>query len=282
MSCTRSKDVFIFKERTMEPELVIAQVLEELKQSVILINESLGSEKYDTSSISGLTLSAILDVCDVRIVDELPPLQTRADDLLVIPFEESQASQSAPQGQSRASNYIIVSSPGSVSTQNEATGGASWNYHDDSESTSEGSFLTEDEDDDDASDPGDSDMSDFSRGGLKSCPSSSLDKKNEGLLQLGASNCAGLMDKRGPGLFGESSRDERLREVFPLSLSPRIPLLCREPFADSQQDSGPAVPVAPTNILKRQLATDADGDARGFKIIRCDSHLPVGRDGVLY
>lgn len=270
-----SKDAFICKERTMESELVIAQVLEELKQSILLINESLGSEKYDTSSISSLSLSAILDVCDIRIVDELPQLQTGAEDLLVIPFEESQTGQSIPQSQGGTTNYVIVASPSSVSTQNdEATGGASWNYHDDCESTSEGSFLTEDEDD--ASDLETSDMSDF-----KNSPSSGLERKSEGLLQLGT-NCGGLINRLGQGHFSEPSRDERLREVFPLSLDPSIPLLCCEPFVNSQQGSRPIIPIDSANILKRQLVTDADEDGRGFKIVRCDSQLSVGRDEVFY
>ncbi|KAH8584346.1 uncharacterized protein ELE39_002440 [Cryptosporidium sp. chipmunk genotype I] len=259
----------------MESEIVINQVLEEIKQSIILINESLGSEKYDTSSLSSLSLSTILDICDVRIVDELPPTQSRTEDLLVLPFEDSQASLSISQSHSGSSNYIIVASPNPVSTQNEAIGGTSWTYHDDCESTSEGSFLTEDEDDDGISDS-EADMNDLDRS-FKNSSGSNLEK-SEDFLHRG--NCSGFIERFGLNHLNDSSNNEHFKEVFPISFRSNVPLLC-ESFVENQENSR-LIPIDTTNIFKRQLVTEIDEDERNFKMVKYDTQLPIGRDRVFY
>ncbi|CAD98574.1 hypothetical protein [Cryptosporidium parvum Iowa II] len=260
----------------MESEPVINQVLEEIKQSIILINESLGSEKYDISSLSNLSLSTILDICDVRIVDELPPIQTRTEDLLVIPYENSQENLSISQIHNRSSSYIIVTSPNPVSTQNEAIGGASWTYYDDCESTSEGSFLTEDEDDDGTSDS-EVDMSDLDRS-FKNSSGINLEKSDD-LLHKGG-NCNSFIEKFGRNHLNDSSNNEHFKEVFPISFRSNIPLIC-ESFVDNQENSM-SIPIDSTNILKRQLVKEINEEERNFKMVKYDSQLPIGRDQVFY
>ncbi|KAH7649608.1 hypothetical protein FG379_001234 [Cryptosporidium bovis] len=153
----------------MASEVVISQVLDEIKQSIFLINESLGSEKYDTSDFS---VSTVLDVCDIRIVDELPPISPgNGESLFVFPCNESQdtnnrfisncSNNSVATQQNGASNYILVTAPPMNSAPDESVydsdgigsgqparveTGNYWNY-DDCESTSEGSFLSEYESD---------------------------------------------------------------------------------------------------------------------------------------
>lgn len=258
-----------------ESELVINQVLDEIKQSIILINESLGSEKHDTSSLSNLSLSTILDICDIQIVDELPTIQTRTEDLLVIPFEDSQASLSISRTHNEPSDYIILASPGPVSLQNEAIESSSWTYHNDCESTSEGSFLTEGEDEDENSDS-EIDMNDLDRS-FRNNSNFNLEK-NEDYLHK-ASNCNDFIERFGRNNLNDSSNDEHYKEIFPLSFSSNIPLLC-ESFTESQENSR-SIQIDSTNILKRQLVTEIE-DERNFKMVKCDSQLSIGRDKVFY
>ncbi|OII73181.1 uncharacterized protein cubi_02413 [Cryptosporidium ubiquitum] len=260
----------------MESELVINQVLDEIKQSIILINESLGSEKHDTSSLSNLSLSTILDICDVQIVNELPLIQTRTEDLLVIPFEDSQTNLSISQSHDGSSNYIILASPGPVSVQNDVIEGSSWTYYNDCESTSEGSFLTENEDDDGTSDS-EVDMNDLDRSFKNN--SSSNSEKNEDFLHKGG-NCSGFIERFGRSHLNDSTSDEHYKEVFPISFSSNIPLLC-ESFTENQENSK-SIPIDSANILKRQLVTEIDEDERNFKMVKYDSQLPIGRDKVFY
>ncbi|KAJ1613313.1 hypothetical protein OJ252_1016 [Cryptosporidium canis] len=259
----------------MEKEIIIAQVLEELKQSIILINDSLGTEKYDTSSISNLSLSTILNVCDIHIVDELPQFQARAEDLLVMPFEESQTNMSMPQNQHIPPNYIILPSSGYVSIQNEAMGGASWNYYDDCESTSEGSFMS-DCDDEEASDI-EIDMSDFDQS-FSNHPNPDSGSNPE-LLQMRA-NGNDFVGSFGQSHLNGSSRNEPSGEVSPISFGSNSPF-CHESVVENQDGSGP-VPMDSENALKRQPVTEIEEDGRDLKMAKYDSQLPSGRDEVFY
>ncbi|KAH8739400.1 hypothetical protein FG386_000372 [Cryptosporidium ryanae] len=152
----------------MASEVVIGQVIDEIRQSIFLINESLGSEKHDTSAFADFSVSTVLDVCDIRIVDELPPISPgSSESLFVFPYDESQNSNtgfnnnrignSITQQNNSVSNYILVTAPQANSTSfdsaysSNATGNSQsvpagaahyWDY-DDCESTSEGSFLSE-------------------------------------------------------------------------------------------------------------------------------------------
>ncbi|KAF7457079.1 hypothetical protein HWI79_2428 [Cryptosporidium felis] len=255
----------------MDSQVIINQVLEEIRQSIALINESFGIEKCETSSLSNLPVSTIFDVCDVQIVDELPQMHDRVEDSLVIPFEDSQQSLSNSQDHDMSSNFIIIAPPNSTTHGDPV--GTSWGHQDDCESTSEGSFLTGDELDDDASDFG-TEMCDFNEG-IRNIPNPLERERNffqfnnsENYLEIFGCNHIG-----GPG-------ERQFREAFPMQLSPNIPLL-HESIVEPQENSR-SLPRNSANILKRQFAPDITDQERDFKMIKCESQVPTQRDSFLY
>lgn len=295
------------KLEMMASEVLVSQVLEEIKHSIFLINESLGFDKYDASSFSDFSVSAALDLCDVRVVDELPPISQMSEEcLFVVPCCETQNNGSRgslgplTQQSSGITNYIVVTVPQTASNPGESvytpngTGGNSvigmgvsnhWNY-DEGESTSEGSFLSDWE-----SDLRDeSDMEQFQREEIASQSNfcSDFDEDRGGDLSLvvdeaetiGGSYQANRMSCGIIGGTAPQTNEGYSRDKLS-SLRTNIGLAYDDGLT-KEQDGAETEPskdyISETRMLKRRVASDIRDEEREYKTIRRDPQLPVCRN----